>query len=275
MKKFLTLLSAALISVVSFATVASAEDAYKPTVALDVTRVMAGRAIVTATVELDKDLDFVNEGDDSFYFVTGTGMTSWQVDMNLDSEIFSVEKSSIAGGYMGEFKNVKISNGKKVTVGTATIVLNDAYKAKTADELNALKFADVTNAIVGFTTWKEAFEPGELISELTYSCDGNGDFDIDLSATRIGTYVDEPVTPPAPEYDFGTAGNEFEGKASKYWTVNYEAGEFTGTDVIELSDGETTKSINVTTAEGFDIGGAVSFYVYVIGNDIANVYIVE
>lgn len=81
--------------------------------------------------------------------------------------------------------------------------------------------------------------------------------------------------PVVDEKDYGTAGNEFEGKATKYWTVDFA--EWTGAADVSLTDGTTTKTINVTTADDseYDIAGAVSFYVYVIGNDIANVYIVE
>lgn len=280
MKKFITLLSAALVAVASLATVASAapiaEDTFKPTAALDIVDLDEGAAVIALSFEVEEDLGLTNVGSKYVPKYTGYAFTAWQMDIDFNEEILDIDNAilyaPVAGTYNGDFTLALGSEDKIVDMGIAVIPVQAAYADKTAEELNELDFAEITNVVCEITQWEAASAAKNFTTQTKYRTDGAGDY---VPGSRVGVEADEPVTPPAPEYDFGTAGNEFEGKASKYWTVNYEAGEFTGTDVIELSDGETTKSINVTTAEGFSIGGAVSFYVYVIGNDIADVYIVE
>lgn len=276
MKKFLTLLSAALISVVSFATVASAEDVYKPTVALDVTNVLPnGNAIITATLDVAKDLDFNNQGD-GYDWVNGSGITSWQINMALDENIFKKDSAIVTGTYSLDFTKVKASKNGVVTIGTANIGLQDAYKGKTKAELNALKFASVTNAVFEITTWVDCFDvmdSSTITSQINYRSDeANGAIGVDLSATRIGTYVDAP---PAPTASVAISAAKkttdanwiAENGNTMFWGVDFANGGFNGTAVAKIFSDAKERELTIATPADTAINGEASFGVFVIVGD--------
>lgn len=282
MKKFLTLLSAAFIAVVSLATVASADE-YKPTVALDVVAVLPnGNAIVNAAINVEKDFDFVNSGNEYYDFVNGTAITAWQIDLNANEEIFAQGSAQVIGNYGFDFSKVLTSKDKVVTLGTAIVALKDAYKAKTVAELNALNFAEVKFAAFTVSTWKDAMDAKKaetIVSVTEYRSDGLGEsIKFDLSATRIGTYVpggegddeDEPtdfgdytLTAKKPAAD---AWKEATGKNAVYWGVKFDEGKFADYSKAVFTAGEDSKELTFWTEDDFVINGEVEFAVYVIAD---------
>lgn len=268
MKKFLTLLSAAFIAVASLATVASAapiaEDTFKPTIALDITKTVSGRAVITATADLSKELDLRNDGDAETWIATGFGLTGWQVDLDLNTDIFTDASKSIAGSYLGAFANAKVSTDGVVTIGTATIKLTDAYKTMSVEDLNKLAFADVTYAELIVTEWNEGFEAAEMVSETKWRSDSAGDYPIDLSVTRVGVGADiEEPTWTAADASWAAPA----GKKAIWWGFKFEDGSFGGHQFITVTDGAevpTTKTVGIGAAEDFDIDGDVEFAVAVI-----------
>lgn len=289
MKKFLTLLSAAALTVTAFATVASAaitEDVYKPEWVIEVADVdEEGYAQIDVKIAVDTELAYtVSKGK-----YTGTALSMTDLILTFDETIF--DASDISGdttsfGGFGTLVYNKVEDvykvsflwnndatltkqGKEFYHGCFWALLNEDYANKTVDELNAMDFATVVKAGLQIADWAKV--TGDLADVNSFYSDGTAKFDC---AYRVGAEV---VEPDEPTYNKGTAGNEFDGKASKYWTVDFA--EWTGAADVSLTDGTTTKTINVTTAEDseYDIAGAVSFYVYVIGDAAAieNVYIVE
>lgn len=294
MKKFLTLLSATLISVASFATVVSADpmttDIIKPEFVLEISSVDGGYAVADVVVEVETEASLTKSGPR----YTGYAITDIQGNFVFDGEIFAIAKPAedaipepgkanvvynpvenifnAANTWGGNVNNVIQTADKRVVLGCVWLPLSDAYASMTAEELNALDFATISYAEIIVGQWANGTGT-TLATQTTYRTTDTGDF---IAGTRVGAEKLPDPEPPVDEKDYGKAGNDFEGKKSKYWTVDFA--EWTGTADVSLTDGTRTETINVTTAEGSEdyvIGGAVSFYVYVIGNDIANVYIVE
>lgn len=282
MKKFITLLSAAFIAVASLATVASAapitEDVFKPTIEADITKLNKNgdKATVTFKVNVESDLDLYCE-DDYWY---GFGMRSWQIDIDTNNDIF-VDDVVKVGSAVNDLKSVLVSEDGAVVI-TKAIALKPEYQGKDVAVLNALPFGEVTYAEFIISSWDEADDFSQEVTQTKYRSDDDGDFVIDLSVTRVGTYVDEPVTPPAPpadpdfvlteKTDADAAWEAETGKNAVYWGVKFAEGKFNNYSKVVFKAGEETRERVFKAGDGFVVNGEVEFAIVVIADEaITNV----
>lgn len=256
MKKFISMLAGVVMASSLFAVSAYAANV---TATADKTELKVGEQVVVTIDSAAKEVAV-----DSFYLEFDKDA------FTCDSVLNSKGKSSFTLSYYDEDEEVTMTN--KFEAATAEGANTEGAVGFSFTAGNGISYDKKSGfAVITFTAKKEGAAVFTLVED---SAGGADQFSGVASTINVTVKADEP---PVDNNNYGTAGNEFEGKATKYWTVNYEAGAFTGTDVITLKekDSDKTATINVTTTDDFDIAGAVSFYVYVIGNDIANVYIVE
>lgn len=280
MKKFITLLSAALISVASLATVASAapiaDDVFKPTIAADITKVTSkGNATITFTANLESDLDLVYDEDEEIW--TGFGIRGSGIKMTVNTDMFEVAEVALGEAY-NKLEDVVASEDKVAVLGTVKAQLKAAYIGKSVDELNALNFGDVYFAELIISSWEEADDFKQELTQTKYRDDGQGNFAIDLSKTRIGTYVDEPVTPPTPPAPTASVAISAAKKTTDanwiaengntmFWGVDFANGGFNGTAVAKIFSDAKERELTIATPAETAINGEASFGVFVIVGD--------
>lgn len=279
MKKFITLLSAALISVASLATVASAapiaDDVFKPTIAADITKVTSkGNATITFTANLESDLDLAYDEDEEIW--TGFGIRGSGIKMTVNADMFEVAEVALGEAY-NKLEDVVASEDKVAVLGTVKAQLKAAYIGKSVAELNALNFGDVYFAELIISSWEEADDFKQELTQTKYRDDGQGNFAIDLSKTRIGTYVDEP-TPPAPTASVAITAAKKTTDANwvaeygntMFWGVDFANGGFNGTAVAKIFSNDKERELTIATPAETAINGEASFGVFVIVGDSAD-----
>lgn len=304
MRKLLSLVAGIAVVASAFVTTASAAKNENPVASVSVVNVgMAGnvaKAVIAVSYDMDADPALVaySEEFDMGTFSTvykGKGIEAVQVTLKPNADIFDVSTITAAMTSVGK-AGVDTAAGTYDVTFAATEnkswLLNDSFQMSmftvdlkdssiTKEQLAAMpNIVDITAFTVRIKEYPAGCTTANGYEQTYYRLDGEGDFIPTVIEGAEVVEPDEPEVPDEPTVDddkYGKEGNEFDGKASKYWTVDFDA--WTGTAEVILTDGTTEKTINVTTAEGseYDIAGAVSFYVYVIGDadEIANVYIAE
>lgn len=264
MKKIISLIAGVVMASSLFAASAYAETV-KATVSSESVKV--GDTVKVVIDKLENTLTV-----DSF----GISFNAAEFDLN---EVYDVENYTVSSGEAIFQTSWYISSRKKGDLGYLFGDIegmkkegNVSFAGQVSAGEDALLGACDAFATIEFTALKE----GTYELRLWEDSAGADQYSGTLATYSIVVNGNEPE-PPVDNNNYGTAGNEFEGKATKYWTVDFA--EWTGAADVSLTDGTTTKTINVTTADDseYDIAGAVSFYVYVIGDAAAieNVYIVE
>lgn len=256
MKKFISMLAGVVMASSLFAVSAYAANV---TATADKTELKVGEKVVVTIDSAAKEVAV-----DSFYLEFDKDA------FTCDSVLNSKGKSSFTLSYYDEDEEVTMTN--KFEAATAEGANTEGAVGFSFTAGNGISYDKKSGfAVITFTAKKEGAAVFTLVED---SAGGADQFSGVASTINVTVKADEP---PVDNNNYGTAGNEFEGKATKYWTVDFA--EWTGAADVSLTDGTTTKTINVTTADDseYDIAGAVSFYVYVIGDAAAieNVYIVE
>lgn len=278
MKKLLTLLSAALVSVASLATVASA-DAISPSFAIEISDVSEGYAIADILVEADSEIALAKSGPR----YTGFAVTEMQGDFNFNSDLFvldpieeaipesgkaTVAYNAVTGKFVaantwgGNINNVITTTDNKVSVGCVWLLLKD--DSMTADDLNKLDFVDVSFAKIIIGEWQNQTGTGVKLFT-TYTTDGSGDAECGV---REGIPADEPTASVDVTGAFQTTDEAWIAANGKtiYWGVDFANGGFNGTAVAKIFNEAGDERILNIVQDG-EINGDASFGVFAILGD--------